>query len=88
MEEYSYELDYVGHRGDANDQLSEAVLPSVPKRRATTATSSEFGRRTSPVWDHYQFIKLQDGLFAQCNCIMLFAWLVVAYCWLFLLLVG
>ncbi|KAK9035094.1 hypothetical protein V6N11_077145 [Hibiscus sabdariffa] len=81
MEENSYELDYAGHRGDpppteiahqqdkgvANDQLSEVVRPSISKRRATIATSSEFGRRTSPVWEHYQFIKLNDGIFAQCK---------------------
>ncbi|KAK8559040.1 hypothetical protein V6N12_042328 [Hibiscus sabdariffa] len=87
MEEYSYELDYAGHRGDpspgqnahqpdrgdANDQLSEVVRPSVPKRRATTATSFEFGRRTSSVWDHYQFIKLNDGILPNKRYCELFA---------------
>ncbi|KAK8538205.1 hypothetical protein V6N12_044340 [Hibiscus sabdariffa] len=29
--------------------------------------AGEFGRRTSPVWDHYTFIKLDDGVFAECK---------------------
>ncbi|GMI66348.1 DAYSLEEPER [Hibiscus trionum] len=51
--------------GDVNDQLSETVRTS--KRKSTASTGGDIGRRTSPVWDHYTFIKLPEGLFAECK---------------------
>ncbi|KAL4302101.1 hypothetical protein GQ457_10G014120 [Hibiscus cannabinus] len=59
------QFDQQSERGDFNDQLSQAVRSSKSKRRATTAIVGEFGRRTSPVWDHYTFVKLADGVFAE-----------------------
>ncbi|KAK8504013.1 hypothetical protein V6N12_033230 [Hibiscus sabdariffa] len=59
------QTDQQSERGDANDQLSEAARSSNSKMRATTTMVREFGRRTSPIWDHYTFIKLYDGVFCR-----------------------